>query len=139
MIPCARCNRFILADARRCPFCGASLRAAPSPPMPAVASVLLGLAMAACGGDSTNDDGASASMSATNGDSTTMGPGMTSTGSTTTGPPDAEASVAAYGGPDVDTLPPDEDTADGSTTDTGTTGTESGSESGTGSSSSGNG
>jgi hypothetical protein len=107
--------------------------------------VLLGLTLAACGGDSTGEDGASMSASESNGESTTMDPGMTNTSltmsttstnmSTSTGPPDGEASVAAYGGPDVDTAfdtSPDDETAD-----TGTTGTDTGTGTGTGGTSTG--
>lgn len=143
MIPCPTCSRFIRSGLRRCPFCESTLRSVPSPVGPTVAGVLLGLALTACGGDSTGEDGASASMSAngtasgtandstgstTNGvTSTTMGSGSVGT-STTTDIPPGESSVAAYAGPGTDTF--DDETADTGTTGTGTsTGSGSGSES----------
>ncbi|MCX4247688.1 hypothetical protein [Paraliomyxa miuraensis] len=137
MIPCPACDRFVLPDARRCPFCDTGLRSAPPPLGSSIAGVILGLTLSACGGDSTGDEGAETVAGSTT--MATEDPGMTNTSmvsttsmaSTTTGPPDAEASVAAYGGPDVDTLPPDEDTADADTA-TGETGSGTGTESGSG-------
>lgn len=120
--------------AHACPFCGAAIRLAPAP-MGRVAGVLLGLTLAACGpkdeGSDSVADTTTANPSTTDDPSATSSTGITSLDSA------EEAEVAAYAGPgsfdSSDTLPPDASTTG---TDTGTTGkdTESstGTESGTG-------
>ena len=130
-------------DRGSCPFCDAVQSDAPSPLRPAVASVLLGLALTACGGGTTGDEGAGTADTSvgTMGDSTAVS--MSSTTMMSGVDTEGEEAVTAYGGPDVDTSPPEEETAGsttmGDSTDTGTetgTGTGTGTETGTGGSSS---
>ena len=110
MIPCPRCSRFIRTNANGCPFCRVVL-SEPSTMGPIVAGAILGLTLVACGGQESNDEGAS--------------------GSTTF----SEMEVSAYGGPTVDSVgesdpPPDEDSTSeegGSTADGGSSSEGSGS------------
>lgn len=109
MIPCPSCSRFIRNDTRTCPFCDATVSSAPAVMGP-MAGALLGLTLAACGGDDTGDEGADSGQVIT------------------------DTAVAAYGGPEVDTsiddgIPPEDD--DANTTDGGGT-SSGGSDSGSG-------
>lgn len=141
MIPCPTCSRFVRSNALHCPFCDATLRDVPSPVGPAIAGVLLGLALTACGGGKvTGDEGAGSETTAgattTASTATTMidDPGTSS--SSTMGGTSGDAGVTAYGGPDVDTSPPEDGTASSTIGDTGS-GTDTGASSGTAGSSSG--
>lgn len=132
MIPCSGCSRFIRSEVARCPFCDAAQGETPSPVRPALAGVLLGLALTACGGSSTGDEGAGTTTAST----TTAGTMSETTASTTMvgNDTDGEEVGTAYGGPGFDTSPPEEETAGGTATegDSTGTGTGTGTDTGTG-------
>lgn len=81
MHPCSRCHRHVLVSASECPFCGSPQRDTGTS-LGGFAGVLLGLALAGCGDDTTPDPtGASSTMTTspepTAGDSTTGGTNVT--------------------------------------------------------------
>ena len=64
MLACPACHRFVRDDGARCPFCDAAL-VADRAPLGGFLGVLLGISLAACGGDDEGDTNASESASQT--------------------------------------------------------------------------
>lgn len=131
MHPCSRCHRHVLVTASDCPFCGAPQRDTGTS-LGGFAGVLLGLALAGCGDDTSPDPtGASSTM-------TTMSTEPTA-GESTTGGSNATTEVeggeaADYGGSGpieesgLETTPADSGSSDESSGETsGSTGTDTGS------------
>src|SRR5688500_6197954 len=93
MIPCHSCSRHVAPLTRVCPFCRATLQDAVAP-MPALAAMLLGSTMAACGGREVTETGEGAGTMA---ETTTAGTTTGTSGSTTD--PTSEGSITTEGGP----------------------------------------
>lgn len=91
VLPCPTCSRHVFAETSACPFCGTVLRAGVAPPT--VLGLVLGVALAGCGGPSsettgTSDTGGSDSNSST----------VSSTSGPTTGVTTSTASSDSSGG-----------------------------------------
>jgi hypothetical protein len=93
VLPCPTCSRHVFPETSACPFCGTALRAGVAPPT-AVLGLMLGVALAGCGGPSSETTGTSDTGGGTDSASSTV----SSMSDPTTGVTTTTASSDSTGG-----------------------------------------